>query len=79
MTISVSISKEAEAKLMAKAAAAGVDVAAYASQALERVVSRPTLDEVLEPLRAEFDQSGMTDDELSGMLEAAKHEARAGY
>ncbi len=77
MVLSVSISPEAEAKLKAKAAAAGVDVESYASRTLERLVSRPSLEEVLAPLRAEFDESGMTEDELAEFLEQAKHKARA--
>ena len=77
MTLTVTISTEAEAKLNAKAAAAGVDVATFAANTLERVASKPTLDEVLAPLRDEFDRSGMTEDELTDLLEQAKHEARA--
>jgi hypothetical protein len=77
MVLSVSISAEAEAKLKAKAAAAGVDVESYASRTLERFVSGPSLEEVLGPLRAEFDESGMTEDELTEFLERVKHEARA--
>ena len=77
MQLTVPISPEAEAKLIAKAAAAGVDVATFAARALERVASRPTLEEVLAPLRSEFERSGMTEDELTHLLEQAKHEARA--
>jgi hypothetical protein len=77
MVLSLSISPEAEAKLKAKAAAAGVDVATYAAKTLERVATRPSLDEVLAPLRADFDRSGMTEDGLTELLEQVKHEARA--
>jgi pyruvate/oxaloacetate carboxyltransferase len=77
MTLTVSISAEAEAKLIAKAAAAGVDVTTFAAQTLERAASKPTLEEILAPLRSEFERSGMTEDELTQLLEQAKHEARA--
>jgi hypothetical protein len=77
MVLSLSISPDAEAKLKVKAAAAGVNVEAYAAQALERIASRPSLDEFLAPLRAEFEASRMSEDELVELLEHAKHEARA--
>ncbi len=77
MTLTIPISPEAEAKLIAKAAAAGVDVTTFAAQTLERAASKPTLEEILAPLRKEFEQSGMTEDELTDLLEQAKHEARA--
>ena len=77
MVLSLSISQEAEEKLEARARAAGVDIATYAAKALERVATRPTLDEVLAPLRSEFERSGMSEEELTEFLERAKHEARA--
>jgi hypothetical protein len=77
VVLNLSISPEAEASLKAKADAAGLDIATYASRTLERVASRPSLDEVLKPLRAEFDESGMSEDELTEFLEEVKHESRA--
>ena len=77
MVLSLSISPEAEANLKVKAAAAGVDVATYAARMLEFAATRPSLDEVLAPLRDEFERSGMSEDELTELLENAKHEARA--
>ncbi len=44
---------------------------------LKRADSQPSLEEILAPLRNEFDRSGMTEDELTQLLEQAKHEARA--
>ena len=46
-------------------------------ETLERAATRPSLDEVLAPLRDEFDRSGMSEEELTDFLEDAKHEARA--
>ena len=77
MTLTISISPDAEAKLRAKAADAGVDIETYAAKALEQIAARPSLDEILKPLHAEFDASGMTEDQLSNLLEETKHEARA--
>jgi hypothetical protein len=77
MVLSLSISPETEAKLKAKADAAGLDINTYASKTLERVASRPSLEDVLKPLRTEFEQSGMSEDELTEFLEEVKHESRA--
>jgi hypothetical protein len=77
MTLQVPISPETQAKLKAKAAGAGVDVETFAAKALERLASRPSLAEVLAPLRAEFEASGMSDDQLAELLESAKHDMRA--
>jgi pyruvate carboxylase len=76
MVLNLDISPETEAKLAVRAAAAGVDIATYASKTLERAATRPSLDEILAPLRAEFSHSGLNEDELTGLLEQAKHEQR---
>jgi hypothetical protein len=75
MVLSLPISADAGAKLTAKAAAAGLDVVTYAARPLKRIASRPTLDEVLAPLRSEFERSGLSDDDLTDLLKEAKHEA----
>jgi pyruvate carboxylase len=77
MVLSISISTDTETKLKLKAAAAGVDVQTFAARTLERVASRPSLDDLLTPLRAEFEASGMNEDQLIELLESAKHEMRA--
>lgn len=76
MVLNISISPEAEAKLRARAAEAGLDASSYAARVVEKAVSEPTLDEVLAPLRAEVAASGMSDEELDALLEEAKHEMR---
>ena len=77
MVLSIPITAETEAKLKAKAAVAGVDLQTFAARALERIASRPNLDEALAPLRAEIQDSGVTEDQLSDLLEEAKHDLRA--
>jgi hypothetical protein len=77
MVLSIPISPEVEEKLKAKAAVAGVDVQTFVAITLERAALRPTLDEALAPLRAEFDDSGMSGDALVNLLESAKHEMRS--
>jgi hypothetical protein len=78
MVLSLSISPEAEATLKVKAAAAGVDVETYATRQLELMASPPrSLREISGPIADEFARSGMSEDELSDVLEAEKHAMRA--
>lgn len=72
MTISVSLSPEAEAKLRQRAAAVGKDPAACASQILEQAVRRSSLEELLAPLREEFAASGTTDEQLIEQITQAR-------
>ena len=76
MALSVHITPETEAQLKAKAAAAGLDVETFAARTLERVAARPPLNDVLAPLRAEFEGSGMSEEQLVDLLEHAKHDDR---
>lgn len=77
MTIRIDISNQALERLKARAAAAGEDQEKVAARLLEDAVLRPTLDEVLAPVRAEFESSGMDEDTLGDLLERAKHDLRA--
>ena len=77
MVLSIPISPEVEEKLKAKAAVAGVDVQSFVVLTLQRAASRPSLEDVLAPLRAEFSSSCMSEDDLTALLETAKHELRA--
>ncbi|MGD0463791.1 MAG: hypothetical protein ABSB74_14990 [Tepidisphaeraceae bacterium] len=78
MVLTLSISAETEATLKAKAAAAGVDVETYAATLVEQTTKAPlSLREISGPIAEDFAKSGMTEDELSDLLEEAKHEMRA--
>ena len=77
ITLEIPISSEAEARLREKAAAAGQDLTAYAAGVLERVAKRPlTLEELSGPIAEDFRRSGMSEDDLTDLLESAKHEMR---
>jgi hypothetical protein len=76
MVLTIPISPEIEAKLKAKAAVAGVDVETFATRALEHAIATPSLDEVLAPIRSEYEASGMNEEELVELLEVAKHQLR---
>ncbi len=77
MNLEISLSPEAETRLRERAAAAGKQPAELARAIVERDVRRPTLEEISGPIYQEFLKSGMTDEELGDMLEAAKHAMRA--
>ena len=70
MTITVHLTPDAERKLVERASQSGQDVSTLAGELLERAVNAPpTLDEILEPIRGQFAESGMTDDELAELVE----------
>ena len=76
MTLKIKISGEAEARLKERAAAHGKDPTAYAAEIVEEAVAKPSLDEVLAPLRREFEESGMSDEQLLEQILAAQAEYR---
>jgi cytochrome P450 len=75
--LKVHLPPDASEKLRQRAAASGKGIADYASELIEDAVTKPGIDEVLAPVRAQFARSGMTEDELSDFLEEAKHRRRA--
>lgn len=78
MVLSVPISQETEAKLVARARAAGVDLSTYVAALVEETTKPPlSLHEISGPIANDFANSGMTDDELGDFLEEVKHEMRA--
>ncbi len=77
MTLHISISPEAEAKLRERAAAAGLSVDQYATGVLERSADQPlSIEAISGPIGRAFEASGMTEDQLTELLERAKHEER---
>ena len=74
MTLSISLSRKAEAKLKERAAAEGKDPKAYASDILERAVTAPTIDEILAPVRKDFAKRGISEKEI---MELGRKELRS--
>lgn len=76
MSITISLAPEQERKLAARAAQSGQDLQAYVHRLIERdIQAAPTaLDEVLAPVRLQFEQSGLTDDDLTALVEEAREE-----
>jgi hypothetical protein len=77
MTLSISISDQAEAKLKERAAAEGKEPTAYAAELIEDVVMKPRMEEMLAPLRKQVAESGMTDAQLDGFYEGLRDEVWA--
>ena len=78
MTLSISISEQAEANLKAKADLAGTDLSSYISTLVEQNAKHPlSLVEISGPVAQDFEKTGMTEDELGDVLETAKHAMRA--
>lgn len=76
MTLHIQINPEIEAKLLQQAAALGEDINSYAARLLEEATRRTSLDRILSSVRHAFDQSGMSEDDLSDLLEHEKHAMR---
>ena len=74
MTITISLSPETEKKLLEAAAHSGVAPAAYAGKLIESGLNGG-FDQILAPVRKGFEDSGLTDDELTGIFEEARDEA----
>lgn len=75
MVLSISISREAESALKAKAAAAGLDVETYAARQLELLAHPlPSLQQISGPIAQAT--ADMSDGELAEFLEQEKHDAR---
>ena len=77
MTINLQLDQDEELALRKKAQAAGIDVTAYALRVLRSEAHRPSLDEILAPVRARFVQDGLTDEQIAEQYETEKHAQRA--
>ena len=79
--IKLRISQQAKEKLAQRAAESGRDVAEYTSELVEQAVTRPTLDELLAPVRSDFANSGMSEEEIMALgrdeLESLRRERKA--
>jgi pyruvate carboxylase len=69
------LSRQASEKLVRRATESGQDVAAVASDLIERAVTQPTVDEVLAPFRKQVADSGMSDEELTAFFEDVREKA----
>ena len=77
MVLSIELDARTEMRLREQAQAAGKDVSSYVSQLVEAAAAKPSLDELLAPLRKQFQASDISDEELVGDITQAQAEYRA--
>lgn len=76
MNISVPVTPAIEQRLRERAAAAGKDLASYAAEVIARDATRPSLDEILRPVREDFAKSGLSEEQLMDLGRRAVDSAR---
>jgi hypothetical protein len=69
MTITIDLPSEVEAALQKKAAADGKNIQTYIFETLKNQALKSSLDEILAPIRKNFADSGMTEEELDELIE----------
>jgi hypothetical protein len=74
MTITIDLSVEQQRRLAAKAAQAGHELSAYVQQLIDRDLEAESLNAILAPVRRNFEQSSMTDEELTALVEEVREE-----
>jgi hypothetical protein len=74
MTITINLSPEQERRLAERAARAGQEVTAYVHQLIDHDIQAESLDAILAPVRRNFEQSGMTDDDLAALVEEVRED-----
>lgn len=75
MDITITIPPEMQDKLQQRAKDTGRDVAEYVEKLIEKDLSaRPSIEEILAPVRKQFEDSGMTEAELDALVEEVRDE-----
>ena len=69
MTLVLELKPEIEKALRKKALANGKDFQYYVMETLERQALKPSLDEILAPVRQDFEESGMSEDDLNVFID----------
>jgi len=69
MTITIDLPSEVETALLEKASANGKNIQNYIEDLLRKQALRPTLDELLAPVRRDFEESGMGEEDLNNFFD----------
>lgn len=72
MEITISVPSKLEGILAEKAAAKGQDVKDFIEDLVERQVGRPSLDEILAPIRDDFVQSDLSEEALAALIKSER-------
>lgn len=82
MDLTVSLSPAIESRLMERAASSGKAPGEYVADLVQRDLSRPSLDEILDPVRQDFADSGITERQIMELgrreLDALRSERQGG-
>jgi len=73
-TLTISLPPNVSSALAERARRSGRDATEYVEDLVERDVCRPSLDELLAPVREDFARSGMTEDELDELVDEIREE-----
>ena len=74
MTITIHLSSEQERRLAERAAQAGQGIDAYVHHLIDHDIQAESLNAILAPVRRDFEQSGMTDDDLAALVEEVRED-----
>lgn len=75
MTITIRLSSDEECRLSERASQNGQDVVEYIRRLIEKdIQTTATLDEILAPVRKQFEESGMSDDDLDALVDEVREE-----
>ncbi|HZW34124.1 MAG TPA: hypothetical protein VFF52_25595 [Isosphaeraceae bacterium] len=74
MTITISLNPEQERRLAKRAAQAGQEVTAYVHHLIDRDLGAENLDAILAPVRRNFERSGLTDEDLTALVEEVRED-----
>jgi hypothetical protein len=66
--VTLRLSERARTKLAEQAANSGTDLSAVASDLIEQAITRPSIAEIMAPVRKQIAKSGMTDEQLDDLL-----------
>ena len=69
MTVVLELKPETEKALQKKAKENGFELNVYLEKLIEKDVNAKSFDEILTPVQKEFEQSGMSEDELNVFLD----------
>jgi hypothetical protein len=72
MTITIELPLEVETELRKKASADGKDFQLFVLETLKTKAFKPSLNEILAPVRKNFSDSGMTEAELDELIETER-------
>ena len=77
VALNIEITPEAESRLRRQAQAVDKDVRVFVAEIVETAAAKSNLDEVLAPLRKQFAETGVSDEELIRDITDAQAEYRA--